>query len=605
MRRSLLFLFLMILISYPAFGEFKHGPVVSWGSYEASGVSAIVTFHPDTPLSDILNATLPEGLFLEKLATWAGDSLDADKFTKSKGFYGRDLSYGIVTFFADQPLGHVLEALRSLPLIASADPNYIHRPLFEPNDPMYASRQGNFRQIAMPEAWNMSQGEGAVVAVIDTGYRTDGMEDSAQFILSGYDFWGEDSDVNDFIGHGTHVSNVIVERTDNGIGCAGMAFRAALLPCKVFPDWDEGAYESDILQAINWAVEQGADVINMSLGGGGFVHATSEAIQNAVENGCTVFAASGNDNERNVNYPARYEACIAVGATNSHRVDQNPSRAIFSNYGPGLDVTAPGVNILQETFGYQGQGYYATGGTSSASPHAAALGALLAAKGGADPVAIREAIELTAYNPADEWTDALGWGEINAFKALRIYAGSNDLPVAVARAFPSNGTAPLSVHFDGGESYDPNGSINAYRWTLNSKILATSSEFDYAFIEEGDYQVALRVIDDEGALGQDQVQITVSESEGDACFQMLDTAYEGCDLQILGSGDDYLSYQQALNECRGGDNASGWECLLECYDQSDGCTAFKDCGQESCGIQMIFTSGGGGDDSTDLCSLCG
>ena len=605
--KSRLFLVLaLLLLASNGFADFKDGPVVVYGPYEASGVSAIVTFAPAIPVTQILDAALPGGAILERLSAWDGTAHEAKRFSNLKAFAGSDFSHGVVTFSAEHTLESMLESLRSLPHIESADPNYFHRPLYVPNDPFFSDYQDNFKQIYVREAWDISQGEGAVVAVIDSGYRTSGQEDSATRLLTGYDFWGEDNNVNDFIGHGTHVSNVIVEATNNGIGCAGIAFKASLLPCKVFPDWDDGAYENDIIQAINWAVDQGADVINMSLGGGGYVKASEEAIQNAVDNDCIVFAASGNDGQKNVNYPARHTPCVAVGACNQHRVGGTPTRALFSNYGAGLDIVAPGVFITQEGWGSsQGQGYYSASGTSSSSPHAAAVAALLVGKGGADAPAIREAIESTAYNPNGEWTDGLGFGEINAFEALRVYSGNdNELPVAIAKAYPTTGGGPLTVQFDGSESYDPDGEVVAYRWVLNSKILSDQESFSFTFDQDGDYTVYLKITDDSASTGEDAVEIAVDDSL-DVCFQMLDTVYLGCDLAILGAEGDYLTNDQALADCRGTDHPTVWSCLLECFDLADGCSEYRDCALEKCDIQTKYTVSGGGDDDEFLCGLCG
>ena len=368
--------------------------------HEARANSVIVSFQPEMTLGNMFREFTKGDFTIASLSTYEGYKLPLSSFKGSTQFTGRDFSHAVIKFSTGIPLEKAISLLKNRPGITDVYPNYIHRPLFVPNDPVYQEYQQNFKQIYLESAWDISTGEGAIVAVIDTGYSTQGTEDVPKYLLNGYDFGDGDANPRDTNGHGTHVSNTVAERTNNGIGCAGVAFNATILPCKVFPDWEEGAEEGDIIDAINWAVDQGADVINMSLGGGGYVAQSAQAVSNAVNHECIVFAASGNDGVGQVGYPAAYEDAVAVGAVYIHNTGKDPQRASFSNYGNALDLVAPGTDIVQESV-FNGQaGYYMTAGTSNACPHAAGVAALLASYGGSDALAIRYAMESTAHNPA-------------------------------------------------------------------------------------------------------------------------------------------------------------------------------------------------------------
>lgn len=613
MKKILLIIVILVFsITALAGAQWKEGPIVNYGRYEASGVSVIVTFKAEAKLETILMMDMSLEYELAQLTSISGVSLPAGDFTNLKGFFGRDFSHGVITFPPEKGVGNVINELSDIKEIRTVEPNYLLKSNYVSNDPYLQSNQKNFFQIYVDKAWNISQGEGVIVAVIDTGYRQNGLEDRAKNLLQGYDFRENDSDVQDYVGHGTHISNTIAERTNNGIGCAGIAFKSTILPCKVFPDVGEGAYESDIIDAIYWAVDQGAHVINMSLGGGGYVSASDEAINFAVENDVTVFAATGNDGVYGISYPARHEGCIAVGATNSHLVGGNPTRADFSQYGVGLDLVAPGSNIVQETWShYSGVGYFGYYGTSSASPHAAGVAALLVARSGPDALLIREAMESTAYNPDGGWTDELGWGEINAYDALYAYGGPlNDGPIAVATAYPSLGAPPLTVTFDASESYDPDGEIVYYRWTKEGGIILSSlAVFTETFDDIEKFNVTLTIRDNEDSIGVDTVEIEVDQSyTNDDCYQMLDIAYDGCKLMIFDADGIGIEDSTALESCRADSDGDFWECLLECSDHEDvnSCSSFVKCADQRCDINVRATyKSKSDDDGTDLCSLCG
>ena len=231
--------------------------------------------------------------------------------------------------------------------------------------------------IGAPEVWNGfddflgATGIGTTIAVIDSGVDLDHPEFTGR-IVSGYDFVDNDSNPDDGNGHGTHVAGTIAGAND-GIGVTGVAFDANIMPIRVLNDNGYG-YLSDITAGIRFAADNEADVINLSLGGGGYNASMFEAIQYASDLGSVVVMASGNEYSNVPGYPAYYaiDYGIAVGA-----VDVNYNLANFSNKAGDINmdyVTSPGVNIYSSLIGGN-YGIYS--GTSMAAPHIAGIASLL------------------------------------------------------------------------------------------------------------------------------------------------------------------------------------------------------------------------------------
>src|SRR6476469_347487 len=249
----------------------------------------------------------------------------------------------------------LLQRLKKSKLAKSTEaiePNYIYRAFFTPNDPEY-SKQWNLRSINAEAAWDETRGRGVTVAVIDTGVsRVPDLKDT-QFV-EGYDFVNDRADADDDNGHGTHVAGTVAQATNNGYGVAGVAYEASIMPLKVLSG-SGGGTVSDIAEAIKFAADNGAGVINMSLGGGGESQLMQEAIEYAHSKGVVIVAAAGNSDENEASYPARYPRVIGVSALNSAG-----EKAFYSSYGAGVDIAAPGGDtsknqlggILQETIGY-------------------------------------------------------------------------------------------------------------------------------------------------------------------------------------------------------------------------------------------------------------
>jgi subtilisin family serine protease len=305
-----------------------------------------------------------------------------------------------------------MRRLKDDPRLSFAEPNYEAHVVGTPNDP-YFSDQWNLKRIGMIDAWNTTQGAGAVVAILDTGVDVGG-SDGLTNVLEGRDMvYGRS--VEDVYGHGTHVAGTVGQRTDNGRGAAGIAHQASILPVKVLGDNGSG-WISDIAQGVEWAADNGADVINMSFGSFGRSSTMAAAVQYAHSKGVVLVGAAGNEDTSSLIYPAGYDEVISVGATTpSDRL------ASFTNWGDDLDIVAPGVDIYQEVE-YRGS-FYISGwsGTSMASPHVAGVAALLKSLGVDDPVKVRALLHDSAVDLGDDgWDTYFGYGRLDAATAVRL-----------------------------------------------------------------------------------------------------------------------------------------------------------------------------------------
>ncbi len=335
-----------------------------------------------------------------------------------------------------------VSALRRNPDVERVTPDYRMRLMVTPNDEYFQayqyalSNRGGILNISpdiQPRttegadikartAWDETQGEESVViAVLDTGVDRDHPELSTKLVSPGRDIVNDDFDADDDHWHGTHVAGIAAAETNNGEGIAGVSWLSKILPVKVVAA-NEDSYYSWVIEGIVWAVDSGAKVINISLGGDEDDPILQDACRYAYEQGVLVVASAGNDLPAVV-YPAAYDAYVlAVAAT-----DYNDDHAAFSNSGPQVDVAAPGVWILgpapQESVGEGFLPYLFSSGTSASAPHAAGLGALIM---GLKPwLSVKDVMNIIRYTADDVNSDTLpgkdedlGYGRINMTRAL-------------------------------------------------------------------------------------------------------------------------------------------------------------------------------------------
>jgi len=326
-------------------------------------------------------------------------------------------------------------AYRQRPEVVHAEPNYYRFTSSIPNDEFYYL-QWNFPLINLEQAWDVSTGNGVTVAVVDTGINPFGFDGFGNRLLLGYNaILGIPGGI-DFNSHGTHVAGTIGQRTNNLTGVAGIAYEAKILPVKVMTFLGFGL-DSWIINGIRWATDNGADIINLSLGGSYPSQVFEDTLAYAHEKGVTIVAAAGNGGfdhtgDDQVEYPAASEYCIAAGA-----VRYDKSRTHYSNYGDALDLVAPGGDrdvdqngdgkddgILQETFWFLGigWGYWFYSGTSMASPHVAGVAALIKSlhpEPEYGPDEILQALQDTAEDLGSPgWDEEYGYGLVDAEAAV-------------------------------------------------------------------------------------------------------------------------------------------------------------------------------------------
>jgi thermitase len=280
-----------------------------------------------------------------------------------------------------------------------------------PND-QYFGEQWGMTKVQAPESWDITQGSPEIsIAILDTGIDMD-HPDLAAKIVSDVNF--SDSPTSDYNGHshGTHVAGIAAAISNNSIGVAGLGHDCSLMNVKVLGD-DGYGYYSWIAEGIIWAADNGADVINLSVGGDSPSEVLKDAVDYAWSKGAVIVAGAGNNGSSSPFYPAYYTNCIAVGATDTS--DNIPS---WSNHGNWVDVAAPGLSIYSTMPGGQ---YYYKHGTSMACPHVAGLAGLLfsttmdANGNGMLNDEVRSTIEVTCDNLGID----VAYGRINAYRAVQ------------------------------------------------------------------------------------------------------------------------------------------------------------------------------------------
>lgn len=366
-----------------------------------------------------------------------------------------------------------IKALRKRPDIAYAEPNYIRRATTIPNDELYP-RQWHYPMINLPQAWDITQGSSKViVAVIDTGVLLDHPDLKGQ-LVPGYDFIRDPANALDGNGidsnpddpgdqalaggssfHGTHVAGTIAAASNNGTGVAGVAWQTSIMPLRVLGK--RGGTSYDIMQAVRYAAglvndsgtipAQPADVINLSLGGGGFSPAEQDAYTQARAQGVIIVAAAGNEASNTPSYPAAYDGVVSVSA-----VDINKNLAYYSNFGSTIDIAAPGGDSRRDINGdgypdgvFSTRGNDAGGslqytyqfqqGTSMAAPHVAGVVALMKAVNPQLTPALFDQLlaagSLTQDLGNSGRDDSYGHGLIDAYKAVSAAQGTALKPTLI------------------------------------------------------------------------------------------------------------------------------------------------------------------------------
>ena len=320
--------------------------------------------------------------------------------------------------------------LAQLPNVVSVEPNKRVQPVavpYPPND-TYFDRQWSLPLVSIPYAWNVTTGSrNVVVAVLDTGILPNHPDLQGVTIVSGRNFASDQSATNytddaTSLSHGTMVAGIIGAMTNNGQGIAGINWSVSIMPVRVMSSQSGGTVAA-VGQGIRWAADNGAHVINMSLAWDATYNDTfvNQQIEYAVSKGVVLVAGAGNDSGR-VTMPAAHPDVIAVGA-----VDRNKRITWYSNYGPQLDLVAPGGDtrtsqangILSTDIVSRRLSYSYQQGTSFAAPHVTGIVALMYSAGITDADEIRELLYNTAEDlGAPGFDNYYGYGLVNAYAAV-------------------------------------------------------------------------------------------------------------------------------------------------------------------------------------------
>ncbi|MDX1653285.1 MAG: S8 family serine peptidase [Brumimicrobium sp.] len=376
-------------------------------------------------------------------------------------------------------MDNATKKLESHPSIEYAELKELHYTTLTPNDPNFTTNnQWHLFQIESENAWGISTGNAnVVVAVTDNAINVD-HPDLVNKMVAGRDVAENDSDPRPCGGndgfHGSHVSGIVGAETDNNLGVASIGWNVSIMPVKI-GRCSDGALIAGY-EGIEWAANNGADVINMSWGGGGSSQYGQNICNYAWNQGCILIAAAGNNNQSTQFYPAAYNNVVAVASTN-----QNDQKSSFSQYGSWIDISAPGSSILSTN---QGTGYQTTSGTSMASPLVAGLVGLM--KSHALNATNTDIINCL-YSGADNidaqnsgYIGQLGAGRINAHNSMVCASGfsaqidaaitavitpvsnicsNNFTPEVELRNYGSNTLTSVTI------SYEWNGNLQTYNWS--------------------------------------------------------------------------------------------------------------------------------------------
>ena len=422
---------------------------------------------PDTDAPPVVHETgeVVPGEVLVKFRdeTKAGEVARARGLDIAASVDARDGALPAVASTRGRPVEQVLAELRADPAVEYAEPSYRVQLLEEGtvagvsvNDPLTAG-QYSLDRMRVRDAWSLSTGGSGIVAVLDTGVQAEHGDLSGR-VLPGRDFVNDDSNAADDNGHGTWVAGIIAAKANDGYGIAGISWSDRILPVKIMNGSGTGS-TSDLVSGIVWAADNGATVINMSVGGFPYSQAVQDAATYAWNKGAVLVGAAGNNNREERFYPASMTHVISVSAT--QREDEF---SYWSSYGPAVDVSAPGssvqtTNCTAGTCPNRSWGAHTyISGTSFATPNVAGVVALIRAK---YPTWTPQQVVDRLYATVDDlgfagWDKRYGRGRVNAYRALGASVAASPRPagdgletnntLGTARVIPLGSTTRPSIY---------------------------------------------------------------------------------------------------------------------------------------------------------------
>lgn len=443
------------------------------------------------------------------------------------------------TFTIDLPSGQslneALDALKALPEVENAEPAQLYRTTYVPNDPLYSS-QWEHQLTNMEAAWDVERGEAdVIVAIVDSGVdylhedlqsnmwtNTDGSHgydfinlntqswiDAGYELIEGEDYVGWDNDPMDFNGHGTHCAG-IVAAADNEVGIVGVAPGTKIMALRAGFSIRRGTQtygslpHSAIINSIIFAADNGADVINMSFGGGGYSESLKNAIDYAYSQGVVLVSSAGNEDYWVEGYPANYPGVISVAS-----LGETGEKAYYSTYGSWVDIAAPGGDMLNgrgilSTVPSVGTlssstGYRELQGTSMAGPYVAGAAALLLSH---QPQLTQQEVENALIESGDEIVNPSG-NKVYGLSSLNVNALINYTQFStetVAISYPNarqllNGIVEIEGDTDGAYTLEIGAGKYPSSWQSIASGGTTSGvlgQLDTSSYSDGIYSLRLR-----------------------------------------------------------------------------------------------------------------
>ena len=414
------------------------------------------------------------------------------------------------------------------------------------NDGSFNSESQNDADVDMDLAWNIETGSSEiVVAVLDSGIKLDHPEFQGRVWnndnqVNGYDFANNDNDPTDDHGHGTNVAGIIGAVSNNSTGYAGVDWNCKIMPLKVINDQNWGYY-SWWIDAIYYAVNNGANIINMSLGGSSYSQAMEDAINFAVNNNVSVFVSMMNEDSDQVYYPAGYYNSFSVGSTDP---DDSRTSPFFwgggSSYGSHIDVVAPGNYIYSLSFNSNTNYNYYWGGTSQASPLVAGIASLLLSQDSTrtpDEIyqIIRDSADDQVGDPAEDvqgYDIYHGYGRVNAYQAL-----SSSIQDTTPPVISLTGDIVTSVQV--GTSFTPPIAV-AYDNIDENPTIITTGSVDVNTI--GTYTLTFAAIDSSGNESDTiTIQVNVVDTIGPEIL------CDGLDIYLDENGEALIVIDDIVN----------------------------------------------------------